>query len=372
MSEDTRWMRRCLTLARRGAGRTSPNPMVGCVIVSRRGEVLAEGWHRRAGGPHAEIEALDRLGGRARGATLYVNLEPCNHQGRTPPCAPRLVAAGLRRVVIGAMDPVPGHGGGARRLERAGVLVTRGVLAAACTELNRAFFTWARWRRPLVVLKAGASLDGRVATHTGESRWITGERARLDVHRLRDRTDAILVGVGTVLADDPQLTVRGVRGGRDPLRVILDSSLRTPPGARALPHDGSPARVVVATTEGAPGHRQRRLELAGAEVWRLPARGGQVDLAALVARLAGEGLTSLLVEGGPTVHAAFLAAGLADEVVLYLAPLILGGHGRHAGPSWVGGAGVAHLKAAHRLVLTEMRRVGDDVCLILRGAGAPA
>lgn len=356
MNRDERFMRKCLALARRAEGRTAPNPIVGCVIV-RGDQVLAEGWHRRAGLPHAEIEALDRLGGRAAGATLYVSLEPCNHQGRTGPCAPQVIASGVRRVVIGAMDPIASHGGGARAIEKAGIEVVRGVLADECAEANRAFFTWARARRPFVVLKAGASLDGRVATATGESRWITGEEARAEVHRLRDRLDAILVGVGTVLADDPQLTVRGVRGGRDPRRVVIDSRLRTPLDARVLP-------AIIATTKDAPAARQRRLEQAGAEVWRLPGKG-RVDLRALCKKLADGGITSLLVEGGPRVHAGFLAADLVDEVHLYVAPMVIGGDG----PSWVGAPGVARLKDAHRLQFAEMRRVGQDMLVIARRVG---
>jgi len=368
MSGDERWMKRCLVLARRAEGRTAPNPIVGCVIVSRQGEVLAEGWHRKAGEPHGEADALARLGGKAKGATLYVNLEPCNHQGRTGPCAPKVIAAGVRRVVIGAADPIERHGGGARAIAKAGIEVTSGVLEAECLEANRGFYTWAREGRPFTVLKAAASLDGRVATHTGHSQWITGEAARADVHALRNRLDAIAVGVGTVLADDPQLHVRGVRGGRDPVRVVLDSSLRTPPGARLMPGPHSPARVVIATTEGAPAGRQRRLELAGAEVWRFPAQGGQVDVARLVARLAAEGVTTLLVEGGPSVHASFLAANVADEVRLYVAPIVVGGHGRTAGPAWVAGQGVASLNDAHRLVFSSVLRVGDDLCLVGRVA----
>jgi diaminohydroxyphosphoribosylaminopyrimidine deaminase/5-amino-6-(5-phosphoribosylamino)uracil reductase len=356
-------MRRCLALARRAEGRTAPNPIVGCVIVGRRGEVLAEGWHRKAGAAHGEADALAKLGGRARGATLYVNLEPCDHQGRTPPCAPAVIAAGVRRVVIGALDPVPGHGGGAKRIARAGIAVTTGVLAEACEDANRPFFTVAGQGRPHVILKAGATLDGRVATHTGESRWITGEAARADGHRLRDRCDAILVGVGTVLADDPQLTARGVRGGRDPIRVVVDSALRTPPGAKLL---APGARRIVATTPRAAATRRRRLELAGAELWELPGPDGRVDVAALCRRLAAEGVMALLVEGGPSVHASFLAAGVADELRLYVAPRVLGGHGRHAGPSWVGGVGAAHLRDAHGFAFAAPRKLGDDLLLVAR------
>ena len=368
MSDDAKWMRRCLVLARRAEGRTAPNPIVGCVIVSKQGEVLAEGWHAKAGALHGEAAALAKLRGPAKGATLYVNLEPCNHHGRTEPCAPKVIAAGVKRVVYGAADPIRSHAGGGKAIARAGIAVTGGVLEAECVEANRAFFTWAREGRPFIVLKAATSLDGRAATHTGHSQWITGEAARADVHAVRNRLDAIAVGVGTVLADDPQLTVRGVRGGRDPVRVVLDSSLRTPPGARLMPGPHSPARVIIATTETAEPGRQRRLELAGAEVWRMPGHGGQVDVAGLVKRLAAEGLASLLVEGGPTVHASFLEANLADELRLYVAPIVVGGHGRTAGPAWVAGQGAASLNEAHRLGFSSVLRLGDDLCLVGRVA----
>ena len=373
---DEAMMRRCLALARRAEGRTAPNPIVGCVIVDRRGRVLAEGHHRGPGTPHAEAAALAALGGRAPGATLYVSLEPCNHRdGGRAACAPAVRASGVARVVIGAMDPVPGHGGGARLLARAGVAVTRGVLGAACEDANAGFFTWARRGRPRFVLKAAVTLDGKLATVGGASRWITGELARADGRRVRERTGAILVGVGTVLADDPRLTARTPRG-RDPVRIVVDSRLRTPPGARLLPAtSGSRVRTIIATTAAAPAARARRLEAAGAEVWRLPAgrtrggrgkaasRAGRVDLAALAARLGAAGLTQVLVEGGAEIHAAMLAAGLADEVRLYVAPLVVGG----PAPSWVGGAGVAALADAWRFELAAApRRIGPDLMLRLR------
>jgi len=359
---DERHMRRCLELARRAEGRTAPNPIVGSVIVGRRGQVLAEGWHRKAGSAHGEAAALAKLGGRAAGATVYVNLEPCNHQGRTPPCAPAVLAAGVRRVVIGAMDPIRGHAGGARLLARAGVEVVRGVLRDECEAANAPFFTWARQGRAHLLLKAAVTLDGKIATVSGESQWITGEAARRDAHRLRDRRDAVLVGVGTVLADDPRLTVRGLRGGRDPARVVVDSRLRTPPTAQLLPAAGSPARTIVAFAS-APPARRRALEAAGAELWQLPGPGGRVDLAALAARLGREGLLSVLVEGGGQIHASLLAAGLADELRLYVAPLAVGG----PAASWLGGDGVATLAAAWRFRwLGAPEPVGDDLVLRLR------
>lgn len=358
---DERWMRRCLSLARRAEGRTAPNPMVGCVVLDRRGRVVAEGWHRKAGAPHGEADALAKVG-RVPGGTLYVNLEPCRHQGRTPPCAPLVAASGVARVVVGMLDPIKGHGGGAAWLARRGIAVERGVLEAECRELGRAWITWARERRPWFTLKAAATLDGKVATWRGESRWVTGEAARREGHRLRDRHDAVMVGVGTVLADDPRLTVRGVRGGRDPVRVVVDSRLRTPPGAAVLGR----GRVIIATTRAAPDARERRLTASGAEVWRLPGRRA-VDLAALAGRLAAAGVTSVLVEGGPTLHGGLLDAGLVDEVRLFLAPILLGGAGRRSGLSWIAGDGVDRLAEAPRLALAEPpRRLGPDLLLTLR------
>jgi diaminohydroxyphosphoribosylaminopyrimidine deaminase/5-amino-6-(5-phosphoribosylamino)uracil reductase len=367
---DLVWMARCIQLARRAEGRTAPNPMVGCVIVGPGGEPIAEGFHERAGAQHAEVSALDAAGARAAGATMYVNLEPCNHRRnrRTAPCAPRVAAAGLARLVIGMGDPIRGHAGGAGWLAKHGVAVTRGVLRDDCRELNRAWICWAVRRRPWFALKAAATLDGRIATGTGESRWITGAAARRDGHRWRDRLDAVMVGVGTVLADDPRLTARDVPGGRDPVRVVVDSKLRTPPTAALLPRvGGSAARTIVATTAAAPAARERRLVAAGAEVWRLKARGGRVELGALSRRLAEAGITSVLVEGGAELHAALLTAGLGDEVLLYLAPAVLGGRDGSGGPAWVGGEGVARLADAHRLrFVGPPIMVGDDLFLTAR------
>jgi diaminohydroxyphosphoribosylaminopyrimidine deaminase/5-amino-6-(5-phosphoribosylamino)uracil reductase len=338
--EDERWMAQALALAEKHRGRTAPNPIVGCVIVAR-GKAIASGAHAGPGKPHAEIVALKRAGARARGATMYVTLEPCMHHGRTPPCAPVVRAAALARVVVGSEDPVPGHGGGIEALRRGRISVSR-ALVAECDAANRPFFTWAMYGRPAFTLKAAVTLDGKIATVAGQSRWITGEAARADVHRLRDTHDAVLVGVGTVLADDPRLTARLPRA-RDPVRIVLDGRLRTPVDAQLLPRRKGP-RTIIATSERAPETKAMALERAGAEVWRFPTRGaGKVPLDALARRLGDEGLTSVLVEGGGEVHAGFLAARLADEVVLYVAPKVVGG----PAPSWVGGAGLASLAAAY-------------------------
>ncbi len=338
-------MARCLELAERYRGRTAPNPIVGCVIVDRRGAVIAEGAHQAPGTDHAEIVALRKLGRAAPGATLYVNLEPCNHHGRTPPCAPAVRDAGVARVVIGIADPVPGHGGGIECLRRGKVAVTVGVLREACERANRPFLTWAIHGRPAYTLKAAITLDGKIATVKGESKWITGARARADVQRLRNIHDAVLVGVGTVLADDPRLTSRLERA-RDPIRIVLDSQLRTPPDARLLPHKTGP-RTIIATSPRASRAREQALVRAGAEVWRVATHAnGQIDFSRFGRLLAELGITSVLVEGGGEVHAYLIANRLADELVLYVAPKVVGGPAK----SWVGGQGLGTLAAAPRFV----------------------
>ncbi len=359
-------MRRCLELARKGEGRTAPNPMVGCVIVSANGVVVAEAWHKKAGAPHAEAAALAKLGGKAVGCTMYVNLEPCAHRGsrRTAPCAPLVREAGIARLVIGMLDPIKAHSGGAAWLARHSIDVVRNVLKAESLELNRAFVTWAVKGRPLFLLKAGVTLDGKVATRTGESQRITSEASRKDVHALRHRFDAIMVGIETVRADDPMLTAR-VRSGVDPVRIVLDSRLRTPPASRLLPaNTKSGARTIIATTAAAPVARENKLVAAGAEVWRLPAVRKRVSMAKLAKRLAADGITSVLVEGGAQVHAAMIRAGLADEIRLYVAPLVFGGT---RAPGWIGGAGIARVAQAMRLqFIGEPERIGEDLVLTAR------
>ena len=342
---DRRHMARCLELAEAYRGRTAPNPIVGCVIVDRGGRVIAEGAHAGPGTDHGEAAALRTLGGKAPGATLYCNLEPCSHHGRTPPCAPAVRDAGVARVVIGSEDPIPDHGGGIELLRRARIQVAVGVLREACDRANRPFLTWAQFGRPAFTLKAAITLDGKIATVAGRSKWITGDAARADVMRLRDTHDAVLVGVGTVLADDPRLTARR-QGGRNPLRIVVDSRLRTPPSAQVVPGRAGP-RTVLVCSPAAPAAREAALVARGAEVWRLRAhRNGRVDLHGLAVRLGKAGVTSVLVEGGGEIHAYMLERGLADEIVLYVAPKVVGGPAR----SWVGGEGLASLAAAHRFL----------------------
>ncbi len=346
-ARDEEYMRRCLQLARQAEGRTSPNPIVGAVVLDENGEVVGEGFHERAGQAHAEKIALRVAGSRARGGTLYTNLEPCKHvhNRRTSPCTPLVLEAGIARLVIGQSDPIAAHGGGAKWLEKRGVSVTRHVLEGQCKEANRGFMMWAQKGRPLFILKVACTLDGKIATRTGESKWITGEEARAHGRQLRSRLDAIVVGVDTVLADDPRLTARG-RGMRDPLRIVLDSSLRTPANAKLLPNASrSNAPTLIVTVRGASKAKEQSLVAAGAEVLRLPSVKGRPCLDSLGQALAARGVTSALIEGGAQVHASFLAAGLCDELRMYMAPKAFGG----AGKAWLGGKGVAELVDSYRL-----------------------
>ncbi|MGZ4615447.1 MAG: bifunctional diaminohydroxyphosphoribosylaminopyrimidine deaminase/5-amino-6-(5-phosphoribosylamino)uracil reductase RibD [Actinomycetes bacterium] len=338
-------MRRALDLAARGAATTRPNPVVGAVVLDASGQVVGEGWHARAGGPHAEVVALDEAGDRARGGTIVVTLEPCNHTGRTGPCTVAVRAAGLRRLVVAVADPTPEAGGGAQTLQAAGLDVETGVLADEAEVVNRRWLTAVRHGRPWVVWKFAATLDGRSAAPDGTSRWISSPQSRADTHALRAASDTIIAGVGTVLADDPALTVRDAAGrpvGEQPLRVLVDTHGRTPADAQAR---DAAAETWVAT---------------GAEVG--VSADGQVDLEAMLRALYARGSRVALLEGGPRLAGSFLRAGLVDEVVAYLAPTLLG-----AGPSALAGTGVTTLADALALDIEDVRRVGPDV----RIAGRP-
>lgn len=354
---DALWMDRALRLAERGIGLTSPNPMVGALLV-REGRVVGEGAHLRAGGPHAEAVALEAAGSAARGATCYVTLEPCAHFGRTPPCADALVHAGIARVVAATGDPHPSvQGRGLARLEAAGVPVTVGVREAEARALNRAFLRAVTEGRPHVTLKTAMTLDGRIAAADGSSRWITGEPARLEAHRLRFAADAILVGIGTVLADDPQLTVRHAGlPPKEPLRVVADSRLRVPLDARVL-RAGHSARTVVACVAPAPAGAAAALRARGVRVLELSDDRGHVDLRALLEALRALDVVALLVEGGGELGGALAEAGLVDRVAFFVAPRLLGG--REA-PGPLGGRG-RPLKEALALVDVTTRRVGEDL-----------
>lgn len=385
-STDSRFLRLALRLARRGFGTTSPNPMVGAVLV-RRGKVIGRGWHRRAGEPHAEIEALRdaaRRGHSARVATLYVTLEPCCTHGRTPPCTEAIVSAGIRRVVVGATDPNPRHAGrGFDMLRQAGVEVITGVLAADCAALNEAFNHWIVHRTPLVTVKAAMTLDGKIATASGQSKWITGEKSRAFAMKLRRGSDAILVGINTVLADDPSLTVRmqksEVRSPRSEVgshlrRIILDSRARTPLTAKVV-SDEHAALTTIVVNRSAPKRRvaalakRVRVIVAPPENRRSAVGGGQssINIRWLLRKLGSEGVTSLLVEGGGEVNASFLSQRLAQRMAFFYAPKVLGG--RSARKS-VAGEGAADWADILRLNDLKWRRLGDDLLLTARcGAG---
>lgn len=359
---DEYYMHRALSLALRGTGRTSPNPMVGCVLV-RDGRVLGEGWHRRCGEDHAEVAALKDAEGRgetARGAEVYVTLEPCCHFGRTPPCAQRLVREGVSRVVAGTADPNPKvNAGGLTALREAGVEVTAPCLEKEARWLNRGFIRVQTLGRPWVTLKAASGLDGRMALTDGDSRWITGPEARQWAHRMRASHDAILVGVGTVLKDDPELTVRHTEG-QSPLRVILDSHLRTPTSAKVL-RGGCLVLTISQEAE-----RAQALQDAGARVVSLPSRGGRVDLEAALSFLAREGVLMLMVEGGPRVLTALMERHLADSLSLFVAPRVLGeGIGM--------GEGFSPASVADSLNLRDItsRPVGDNLLLEGRFSCSP-
>jgi diaminohydroxyphosphoribosylaminopyrimidine deaminase/5-amino-6-(5-phosphoribosylamino)uracil reductase len=355
-ADDRRFMAQALQLAERGRGLTSPNPMVGAVIV-RDGVVVGRGFHSRAGGPHAEVEALREAGEHARSATLYVTLEPCNHRGRTPPCVDAILHAGIRRVVAAVRDPNPRVvGGGARALEAAGVDVLVGCLDAESRAVNRTFLTAMQRHRPHVTLKCAMTLDGKIAAFDRSARWITGEEARRGAHRLRSESDAVIVGIGTALADDPALTVRlDTPWPREPLRVVVDSRARLPVSARVI-ESGHPSRVVVAVADEAPVERVTRLDARGVTVLPCKSRDGRVDIGDLCGRLFAMDVIGVLLEGGSELNAAFLEARVVDRVAMFIAPILIGGA---MSPTAVGGRGLA-LSQAVRLNAPEVRPVGRD------------
>ena len=323
-------MRRALEEAKKGLGRTSPNPCVGAVIV-RDGQVIGTGYHRRAGTPHAEVNAIadaEQGGQSCAGASIYVTLEPCNHTGRTPPCTRAILAAGCRRVVIGMADPNPVASGGADFLRSQGIEVTLGVLEQECRQLNYPFLKHSVTGLPWVVMKAGMSLDGKISRRQGKGGAVTGPEAKKKVHQLRDQLDAILIGSGTALIDDPSLTTRLAQGtGRDPLRVILDSRLRLPADARMLNQHSSAATWIFCSNK-APAEGQEKLEQAGAVIHRVESKqDGVLDLVQVLRRLGKEDITSVLVEGGAAVHGAFIREKLVDQVYLFTAPYFIGEQG---------------------------------------------
>jgi len=359
MNIDEKYMSRALKLAERGKGQVSPNPMVGAVIV-KRGKIVGKGYHTEAGFPHAEIVALKEAGKKAKGSTLYVNLEPCNHFGRTPPCTNGIIMSGIEKAVVAMKDPNPlNFGKGLSRLKSAGIEVITGILEDRAKKLNESFSKFITKGEPFVTMKIAASLDGKIATGGGKSKWITEKEARRHVQELRREADAILVGINTVLRDNPRLTVRNDRGGRGfrkkPLRVIVDSQARTPLGAKVL--KGS-AKTIVATTRYANKDRIIALENKGAKVLIMRSKKGQVDLVELMKELGKLDIVNLLIEGGGEINASAFSSCLVDKAVFFLAPRIIGG--REA-PTAVEGKGIKKLGQAIPLRNLTVRKIGDDL-----------
>ncbi len=356
------YMRRALELAARGVGHTNPNPLVGCVVV-KDGKIISEGYHEQYGEAHAERNALLRCGEDPVGADLYVTLEPCCHTGKTPPCTDLIIEKGIRRVFVGCTDPNPLVAGkGIAALRAAGIEVETGILEEQCTRLNEVFFHYIRTNRPFVVLKYAMSLDGKIACATGDSKWVTGEEARIQVHELRNRYMGILVGIGTVLADDPLLTCR-IEGGRNPIRILCDSRLRVPTDSQVVRTAREIPTIVACSEEAcasdAAREKQEALRRAGVQI--LSTRGGvEVNLPQLMEMLGGQGIDSILLEGGGTIAASALRDGIVNKVYAYLAAKLIGGADA---PTPVGGLGAERMDEAVRLRDTEVHAVGGDLCI---------
>lgn len=357
MNEE-KYMLHALKLAERAEGDTSPNPMVGCVLVDDRGIIVGEGYHHRAGEAHAEVNALLAAGDLAKGATAYVTLEPCSHYGRTGPCCKALAEAGVTKVVAACLDPNPLVAGrGLEYLRLAGIEVSCGMCEQQAKKLNERFFCWITKKRPFITLKYAMTLDGKIATFTGDSKWITGEEARRFAHGLRRQHDAVLVGIGTVLADDPELTTRMV-SGKNPVRVVLDSSLKIPLQAKVLNEE---ARTIIFTGAEADKQKQNYLELKkNVEVIRLPLKDGSLSIEQVVQKLSKLNITSLLVEGGSAVHGAFYDSGLADRVYAFIAPKLIGGK---ESLSPIGGTGSKLVAAGWQLDDVEQQLLGKDIMI---------
>lgn len=356
-AQDFQSMAHALRLARRGLYTTTPNPRVGCVLV-KDGRIVGEGWHERAGGPHAEIVALGAAGARAAGATAYVSLEPCSHHGRTPPCADALIAAKVARVVAAMPDPNPQvAGGGMRKLREAGIAAELGILEAEASELNIGFVSRMTRERPWLRVKIAASMDGKTALGNGASQWITGPDARRDGHRWRARSCAVMTGIGTLQDDDPLLTVRDVETPRQPLRVVVDSRLRITPEAKIL--DGGAVLVATAARDE---RKVRVLEARGAQVVVLPDAANKVDLSQLARHLAGRGINEVLVEAGINLNSALLRAGVVDELLLYLAPHMLG----NAACGMLDLGELTEMSERLELAIQDTRMVGPDLRILAR------
>ncbi len=358
--DDCRFMSRALELAEQGRGMVSPNPMVGAIIV-RDGKILGEGYHKQIGQPHAEIEAVRAAGGDIKGATLYVTLEPCNHQGRTPPCSPMLLEKGVARIVVPHADPNPLVAGNAfKMLRKAGVRVDVGIMAHQARRLNEAFLTFHELNRPFMVMKWAMTMDGRIAAMTGQSRWISNEASRNYVHEIRSNLDAVMVGIGTILQDNPMLNVRIEHyAKRQPKRIIVDGNLRIPVRAKVL-IASPPGDCIIATSDFAPEHKVQRLRDEGHHVLVMRGRRGLIDLRQLISRLTDFEIQSVLCEGGSTINASLLGARMVDKVIAFVAPKIVGGNGDK---SPIMGWGLPSMNKALSLVDTRIRTFNDDVCI---------
>ncbi|NMB41626.1 MAG: bifunctional diaminohydroxyphosphoribosylaminopyrimidine deaminase/5-amino-6-(5-phosphoribosylamino)uracil reductase RibD [Firmicutes bacterium] len=361
MDSDERYMWMALDLARQGRGKTSPNPLVGAILV-KDGEVVGTGFHKKAGDRHAEIIALQDAAEKARAATLYINLEPCCHYGKTPPCTEAIIRAGVRKVVIAVIDPNPlVSGKGIRRLEKAGIKIKLGVLEDKAKRLNEVYFKYITTQKPFVIVKTAMTLDGKIATSSGESRWISGERSRKFVHRLRSVTDGIMVGINTALQDDPLLTARfdGVKSP-GPVRIIVDSKGRLPLDSKIV-KTASEIKTVLATTESVRPDKIKVLESSGVEILMLPQKKKQVSLQKLMSALGAMGITSLLVEGGGTLNYSLLNENIIDKIYFFIAPLLFGGENA---PSPLGGTGVSELKRSWSVENMEVKQLDNDLLVI--------
>lgn len=358
--DDTAYMKMALDLALKGEGYTSPNPMVGAVVV-RKDRVVGSGYHRMPGGPHAEVNAIDDAGVQAKGATLYVTLEPCHHTGRTPPCTEKIIAAGINRVVAAMYDPNPNvKGGGSEYLKRRGVQVEMGTCEAEARKLNESFVKYVQTGRPFTIVKCAATLDGQIATRSGDAKWVSGRASRQQVHRIRHAVDGILVGVETVKRDDPSLTTRlETPHGRDPARIILDTHLSLPEEARLL-RLASESDTYVITGTSVPDDKKLRIEKTGARVLEASVKNGLIDLDALMTRLGNLGITSLLIEGGSRVIASAFKAGIVDKLIFFFAPKISGGND---GFPICRGTGPETMNEALPVRDIEVRRFEDDVMI---------
>lgn len=357
MEKDVFFMKRALDLAKMGRGTTSPNPMVGAVVV-KDGEIVGEGYHRKAGEPHAEVIALATAGERARGAELYVNLEPCCHFGRTPPCTDAIIKAGVKRVVAAMTDPNPMVAGkGVKRLKDAGIEVDVGVMEEEARKLNEVFIKYITTKKPFIVAKIAQSIDGKIALASGESRWITGEPARVKAHELRSWYDAVMVGIGTVLADDPLLTCRLPGKKKNPVRIVVDSNAKMPLNARIL--ECKNGQVILATTEKADSKKVRLLQEKGVEVIKTDAMDGRVNLYKLLEILGCMEITSILVEGGSTLTSSLIKEGLVDKLLIFLAPLVIGGDGIDS----VNELYIDEMSRAVRFKFNSVELIGKDILL---------